>query len=64
MGRVKRGGFVFLTWIGDHQPRHVHIIKDGRMILKWDLDNERIMEGEVNQKALRVLDDLRTEGLI
>ena len=64
MGRVKRGGFVFLTWIGDHAPRHVHIIKDGRMILKWDLDDEKIIEGEVNQRALRVLDDLRTEGLI
>jgi hypothetical protein len=25
MGKVRRGGYVFEWWIGDHAPRHVHI---------------------------------------
>ena len=25
MGKVRRGGFVFLWWKGDHPPRHVHV---------------------------------------
>ena len=27
MGKIRRGGFVFLTWIGDHSPYHVHVMK-------------------------------------
>ena len=25
MGKVRRGGYVFEWWIGDHPPRHVHV---------------------------------------
>lgn len=25
VSRVRRGGFVFVTWVGDHAPRHVHV---------------------------------------
>jgi hypothetical protein len=29
MGRIRRGGYYFEWWIGDHPPRHVHV-SDGR----------------------------------
>jgi hypothetical protein len=40
MGKVRRGNYVFLSWKGDH-GRHVHVYRDGRFVLKWDLDNRR-----------------------
>ncbi len=33
MGQLRRGNYVFLTWKGDHGPRHVHVYKDGKMIV-------------------------------
>lgn len=33
MGKVRRGGYVFLTWKGDHTPRHVHVYRDGRLVV-------------------------------
>ncbi|MFA7234702.1 MAG: hypothetical protein WC076_11390 [Terrimicrobiaceae bacterium] len=33
MGKIRRGGYVFEWWIGDHEPRHVHVSKiDGRIL--------------------------------
>ena len=37
MSKVHRAGYVFLTWKGDHGPRHVHVYRGGRLVLKWDL---------------------------
>lgn len=37
MGKIRVGGYIFVTWIGDHEPRHVHVFKDGQLIVKWDL---------------------------
>jgi hypothetical protein len=25
MGRIRRGGYIFEWWIGDHPPRHIHV---------------------------------------
>ena len=41
MPRIKRGGYVFIVWKGDHSPRHVHVYRDGTLILKWDLELRR-----------------------
>lgn len=38
MTKVRREGFVFLTWMGDHAPRHVHVYRDGALVVRWDLD--------------------------
>ena len=46
MAKLRRGGFIFLTWKGDHGPRHVHVYRGGRLVLKWDLENEKAMEGK------------------
>ena len=46
MGKIRRGGFVFLTWTGDHAPRHVHVYRDGKFVLKWDLESKAAMKGK------------------
>ena len=54
MSKIRRGGYIFLTWKGDHPPRHVHVYRDGKLVVKWDLDNKTPMKGEAS----------RSEGLL
>ena len=62
MGKVKRGGYVFLSWIGDHSPRHVHVYKDGTLIVKWDIENEIPMKGSTTRTILKYIKELIEEG--
>jgi hypothetical protein len=57
MSKIRRGGFIFITWIGDHSPYHVHVYKDERLIVKWDLENNVAMKGESTRKILSLIDE-------
>jgi len=62
MGKVRRGNYVFLTWKGDHSPRHVHVYRDSRLVLKWDLENGQAMEGKANRKLIQIIEERDSEG--
>jgi hypothetical protein len=62
VGKLRRGGYVFVTWIGDHPPRHVHVYRDGKLVVKWDLDNGRPMKGNSPAKVLSLIVELEREG--
>jgi len=62
MPRIRRGGYIFIGWKGDHLPRHVHVFRDGRLVLKWDLENKRVMTGRPIARILRLIEDLEGEG--
>lgn len=62
MSKVRRGGFVFLTWKGDHGPRHVHVYRNGRLVVTWDLENEKAMEGRASARVLPLIGERRAEG--
>jgi hypothetical protein len=64
MPKIRRGGYVFLAWKGDHSPRHVHVYRDGRLVLKWDLDHDVPMKGKVSARVVRVIRELQREGLL
>jgi hypothetical protein len=64
MARIRRGGFIFLTWAGDHPPRHVHVYRDGKLIVKWDLDNRKPMIGRSTRRILELIRELESEGLL
>ena len=64
MGKVRRGGYVFLTWKGDHPPRHVHIYRDGKLVVKWDLDNKKPMKGTASRRIRQLIEELESEGLL
>lgn len=64
MSKVRRGGYVFLTWKGDHSPRHVHVYRDGKLVLKWDLDSLQPMAGSPSSRVLDLICQLDSEGLI
>jgi hypothetical protein len=46
MGRVRRGGYIFEWWVGDHPPRHVHVS-----------DNDGNFLGRVAVNTMAPLDD-------
>lgn len=62
MGKIRRGGYIFITWIGDHSPRHVHVWNNGKLVVKWDLENEEPMEGAVTGQIRKYIDELKEEG--
>ncbi len=64
MTKIRRGNFVFLGWIGDHSPRHVHVYRNRKLIVKWDLENSVAMKGTPTRRILRLISDLQDEGLI
>ena len=43
MGKIRRGGY--------HPPRHVHVYREGKLIVKWDLDNHKAMKGAATLQA-------------
>ena len=64
MSKVRRGGYVFLAWTGDHSPRYVHVYRDGVLILKWDLENQKPMAGSPSRRVLNLIRDLEAEGRV
>jgi hypothetical protein len=62
MGKVRRAGYVFVTWKGDHTPRHVHVYRDGKFIVKWDLENRKPMKGEAPRRVVELIGELESEG--
>lgn len=64
MGKLRRGGYVFVTWKGDHPPRHVHVYRDGKLVVKWDLDSQKAMKGAATRRMLELIAELESEGLL
>jgi hypothetical protein len=62
MGRLRRGGYIFVWWKGDHSPRHVHVYRDGTLVVKWDLENRKPMTGEASRVVLELIMELVAEG--
>jgi hypothetical protein len=55
--KIRRGGYIFFSWKGDHGPRHVHVYRDEKLVVKWDIENARPMKGTASRRVL-------SEGLL
>jgi hypothetical protein len=62
--RIRRGGYVFITWKGDHAPRHVHVFRDDALVAKWDLKRGVSMFGDAPRRVRDLIDELEREGLL
>jgi hypothetical protein len=64
MGRVRRGGFIFEWWRGDHPPRHVHVSdRDGNLLGRIAVETmEPLDEWIPPRKALEIIQELQTKG--
>ena len=64
MAKLRRGGYVLVTWKGDHPPRHVHVYRDGKLVVKWDLDHKKPMRGQATRRVRGLIEKLASEGLL
>ena len=62
MAKIRRGGYIFVTWKGDLSPRHVHVYRDGAFIVKWDLDSRKPMRGNTTRRVRVLIEQLESEG--
>jgi hypothetical protein len=62
MTKLRRGGYVFVTYISDHAPRHVHVYRDGELVLKWNLADQVPMEGKPTRKVVQLIKELEDEN--
>jgi len=62
--KIRRGNYVFLSWKGDHSPRHVHVYRDGKLVLKWNLDDSVPMKGKPDSRLLQLIAALKKEGVL
>lgn len=53
---------MFVTFVGDHAPRHVHVFRNERLVVKWDLEHGAAMEGAVSRKILDLIAELQRQG--
>ncbi len=63
MGKARRGGYIFIWWIGDHRPRHVHVFdKNGRLITRVNLETMEPMDTpNISPKILALIRALIAE---
>ncbi len=66
MGKVRRGGYMFMWWIGDHSPRHLHVFdKNGKLITRFNLETMQAMDiPKVERKIVELIRELQNEGRI
>jgi hypothetical protein len=64
MTKIRRGNCVFVTWKGDHAPQPVHVYRDGRLVVKWDLIRQMPLKGAAPRRFRLLLRQLRNEGLL
>jgi hypothetical protein len=62
VGKIRRGGFVFLWWKGDHAPRHVYVFRDGRLVVKRNLDGGTSITGRPPSRVVELIRALVREG--
>ena len=41
---------------------HVHVYRKGKLVVQWDLDNTKPMQGAASKKLLDLIGDLENEG--
>ena len=51
-----------MTFVGDHAPRHIHVYRDGQLVVKWDLEHSQVMEGHITRAVQNHIDSLIREG--
>lgn len=55
---------MFVTWIGDHPPKHIHIYRNGKLVAKFDRESREAMKGRVSGKLRKIINDLESEGIL
>ena len=60
--KIRRRGYIFVARKSDQSPRHVHVYRDGRLVVKWDLENGFAMKEKASRRLLDAIKELEAEG--
>jgi len=62
-GKNPTCGYMFLWWIGDHPPRHVHVFdKNSKLITRVNLETMQPMDiPKVERRILELIRQLQNE---
>jgi hypothetical protein len=47
--------------VGDHDPKHVHVFKNGKEVLKWNLEAQVAIEGKATKRVKKLITELLRE---
>jgi len=66
MGKIRRGGYVFEWWIGDHPPRHIHVSDGkGKLLGRVRLDTREAIDAwQPPRKVIEIIEELQRIGRI
>lgn len=53
-----------MSYKGDHDPRHVHVYRSGKLLVKWNIEDWCPITGRASAKLKRLLATLQREGLL
>ncbi len=53
-----------MTWKRDHGPRHVHVYRDSKLVVKWDLEARTPMKGKPTARIPELIRQLEKEGIL
>jgi hypothetical protein len=64
MGRIRRGGYIFEWWTGDHPPRHVHVSDaNGELLGRVTVTDKRPLDAWIPpKKVVEIISQLEKEG--
>jgi len=63
MGRLRRGNYIFVWYIADHPPPHVHIFEKGKEVAKYNLKDQCLIKGKITKKLEKIIHELMKEGV-
>ncbi len=63
MGRIRRGGYIVEWFIGDHEPRHVHVFNaKGRFLGRLNIETLTALEDwSPSDKLVALIEELKAE---
>ena len=64
MGKIRRGGYLFMWWTGDHAPCHVHVFDGkGKLLGRVTIETKAPLDDWLpTKKAVAIITDLQHEG--
>jgi hypothetical protein len=67
-GNIKARGQISARWPCLHHVERrsstVHVYRDGKLVVKWDLDNQLPMKGAAKRRVLQLIAELEAEGVL
>ena len=64
MGKVRRSGYLFIWWSGEHKPRHVHVFDGkGKLLGRVTIETKTPLDAWLpTRKVVEIIQALQREG--